>query len=195
MTTKKHLVGIDEVGRGCIAGPVSVGAVVMYSGTRLPAFSSIKCSKKLTPKKRAEWLRLAREKRGEGKLDFAVSHISPSVVDEIGITGAIQKALEKSLDSLALNEKETHIMLDGGLKAPEKFPHQRTITKGDEKDSVISLASVVAKVIRDELMEEYSKKYPQYGFEKHKGYGTKFHRDRVSTYGPCELHRRTFLKI
>lgn len=193
MTTKKQLVGIDEVGRGCIAGPVSVGAVVMYSGVRLPDFSNVKCSKKLTSKKRREWLQLAQQKREEGKLDFTVIHVEPSVVDKDGISSAIQQALAKSLDSLSLEGKRSLIMLDGGLKAPEKFPYQQTVIKGDEKDQVISLASVVAKVIRDELMEEYSKKYPQYGFERHKGYGTKLHKERVSLYGSCRLHRKSFL--
>ncbi len=114
-------------------------------------------------------------------------------IDGMGISHAIEKAIHIVLDTLSLDPTQTEVLLDGSLKAPKKFSIQTTIIKGDEKIPLIGAASIVAKVIRDRHMEEQARLYPQYGFEKHKGYGTDQHRKAIRKHGPCAIHRKTFL--
>jgi len=153
----------------------------------------IKDSKKLSAKQREAWFAEIKKWKTEGKCDFALTYISAKEIDKIGIAPAIKKALEKSLLTLNPNKKTT-ILLDGGLKAPKEFINQKTIIKGDEKEVAIALASIVAKVSRDALMKKHAKKYPNYGFEIHKGYGTKKHYEALDKHGFTLLHRATFLK-
>ena len=193
----KNAVGIDEVGRGPIAGPVAVGAFVIrdLKIKRLISKFSIplRDSKKLTRAQRETWFTQIQKWQKEGLCDFYVKMISAKMIDKIGIAPSIKKALENSL--YKLNPKNSDIiLLDGGLKAPKEFKKQKTIIKGDEKEMVISLASICAKVTRDNYMYKQAKKYPQYGFENHVGYGTKMHYEMIKKYGINELHRRSFLR-
>jgi len=152
----------------------------------------LKDSKKLSEKQREEWFEIIRAERQRGALDFSVSFVSHIMIDKRGLTWALRIATARSLARLAITPTSA-IFLDGGLSAPDHFKNQRTIIKGDEKISVIALASIVAKVTRDRLMVKLAKKYPQYGFEKHKGYGTKEHYRAISKFGLCPIHRRSFL--
>lgn len=189
------VVGIDEVGRGPIAGPVTVCAFVFLDPklARKKNLHNSKDSKKLTEKKRNEWFVQIKQWQKEGKCDFAVTSVSAKMNDKIGIVPAIQKALNKSLVSLKCS-LSTQILLDGGLKAPKEYQKQKTITRGDERESVIAMASILAKVTRDGYMRKMATKYPGYGFEKHVGYGTNAHYEAIKKWGMCELHRRSFLK-
>ncbi len=199
MYKMRYVVGIDEAGRGPLAGPVAVGAVSIPNPTSLKLrrasknfFKSIKDSKKLSPSDRELWFALALEARKEGMLDFAVSLVSEKVIDRKGISYAIRLGIKRSLITLDVPE-DSQVYLDGGIKAPEQFRHQLTVIKGDEKIPIISLASIVAKVIRDKKMVRLSKKFPEFNFHIHKGYGTSLHRRAIKKYGPTVIHRRSFL--
>jgi ribonuclease HII len=191
---KKRFIGIDEVGRGPLAGPVAVGAVISH----IPLIaldrmlSGIRDSKKATQEEREQWFRKAKNMRRLGHLSYAVSFVSSKNIDTKGIVPSIQKALAASLKKIG-TKKTDHIFLDGGLRAPEMFVYQETIIKGDTKIPLISLAATIAKVLRDKKMTLLAKKYPKYGFEVHKGYGTKKHREVIQSHGPSDIHRKTFL--
>jgi ribonuclease HII len=198
MNTVSHIIGIDEVGRGPLAGPVTVCACAIPSDFDLSKFSNIKDSKKLSAAKRDEWFAAITGMRDRGELDFAFTSVSSDEIDAIGIAVAIQKALDTSLaqivDSLGISPESVEVMLDGSLHAPKKFARQQTIIKGDEKIPVISAASIVAKVMRDCHMDEMAIAYPDYGFEKHRGYGTSAHCLAIRKLGPTPIHRRSFLR-
>jgi ribonuclease HII len=186
------VVGIDEAGRGPLAGPVAVGAVVLGANFNKKFFRGIKDSKKLTQEERELWFALASEAKLKGELDFSVSLVSERVIDKRGISFAAKLGIKRCLDTLGVPEN-SQIFLDGGIKAPNKFEHQLTIVRGDEKIPVISLASILAKVVRDRKMIRLAKKFPLFGFDIHKGYGTYNHRQAILKYGRTELHRQTFL--
>ena len=194
------IIGIDEVGRGPIAGPVTVGACQLnvshrelqkrIKQTELP----LRDSKKLTAKQREEWFRIIKDWQKEGVCITVTSSVSVDVIDRIGIAPAIARALHTCLKKLALDPSTCTVMLDGGLKAPLEYTHQQTIIKGDESELAISLASIVAKVTRDRYMKKMSTIHAVYGFERHVGYGTRAHYVSIEQYGVCPLHRRSFLK-
>lgn len=191
----KYIVGIDEVGRGPIAGPVAV-----CSFKCMPEFfktisikTPLRDSKKLSRKQREQWFMYLEEEKRKGNCDFAVSMVDASWVDKVGIVRSIKKALETSLLKVAKDPTEVSVFLDGGLHAPEQFTHQETIIKGDVLHPVISCASIVAKVTRDARMYSYAKEYPEYGFENHVGYGTKAHYEALKKHGMTVLHRKTFM--
>ena len=188
-----YLVGIDEAGRGPLAGPVAVGIVKISLDFKKNFFTGIKDSKKLTALGRELWFARTLTARREGKLDFAVSLVSEKIIDRKGIVYAISIDIKRSLEALNV-PTNVRIFLDGGLKAPKPFKHQRTVIRGDEKIPVISLASIVAKVTRDRKMTRLSKKFPKYNFHIHKGYGTSEHRRAIKKYGLTVIHRRSFLK-
>lgn len=194
----EYSIGIDEVGRGPIAGPVAVGACVLLQKLPRGFTAGLRDSKKLSEKKREEWLVKMKQAQKDGLLDFVVSYMSHKIIDTKGLSYAIRTALSRSLDQVVkrnnLKIKQCQILLDGGLKAPADFKKQKTIIKGDEKIPAISLASIAAKVSRDALMKKLARKYPEYGFEVHKGYGTKKHYENVAKFGTCYLHRVSFLK-
>ncbi len=210
MTNKKpkFLIGIDEAGRGPLAGPVAVGAFCVPVSFDFSVLAGVRDSKKLFPQKRefyfAKIIKLTNSylssprRRGSRleskKVDFAVSFSSAKEIDKIGINKAIKKAMEKCLKKLGKNPTDCRVLLDGGLRAPEKYKNQQTIIKGDDKEKVISCASVTAKVLRDRKMCQLAKKYPKYCFEIHKGYGTAKHYEKLKKYGLCKEHRRCFLK-
>lgn len=191
-------IGIDEVGRGPLAGPVTVGAVFIKN-PRSVRLKNLRDSKKLSPRKREEWYSLLLSLQKEKKLFFATAHISPRVIDKINISKAANhaalRALRKLIKKAGLNPRHVKVLLDGGLRLPSKEEayNSKTIIKGDEKIGVIALASIVAKVERDRYMVRASKKYLGYGFELHKGYGTKLHRKMIRKKGPSKIHRLTFL--
>jgi len=189
-----HIVGIDEAGRGPLAGPVSVGAVRVPKSFNKKFWKGIKDSKQLTLEERELWFALAQEGKKKKELDFAVSLVSEKVIDRHGIAYAIRLGIKRVLKSLGTSKTESQIFLDGGIKAPIEFKHQLTVIKGDEKIPIVSLASICAKVVRDRRMVKLSKKYPEYDFDLHKGYGTLIHRQALKKYGSTELHRQSFLK-
>src|SRR3989344_1965494 len=205
-----YIIGIDEAGRGPLAGPVSVGVFGaekkmekwllknifprrqrVGAPTETSGENFIRDSKKLSPNKRKEIYKKFCLLKEENKVFFSVSHISNKIIDEEGISKAVRLGISKSLSPKVLKCK---IRLDGLLKAPPKFKNQKTIIKGDEKNVFIACASIVAKVSRDRLMCQLAKKYPKYGFEIHKGYGTVLHRTLIKKYGLSVIHRKTFCK-
>lgn len=196
----KYLIGIDEVGRGPLAGPVAIGVVklkVESLKSKVVWGRGFKDSKKLTPKAREEWFVKINEAREEGWLEYAVAFVVPHVIDEKGITYSINTALKRALKTTLGGSTakcgEVRVLLDGGLRAPARYTDQKTIIKGDEKEIVIALASIVAKVMRDRRMVALAKKLPQYGFERHKGYGTREHLMAIKKYGVTPHHRKSFL--
>jgi ribonuclease HII len=201
----KFLIGIDEAGRGALAGPVAVG-VVGWRVADWPACAGRpkikkflqdypvgKDSKKLTPKERDFWFGKIEELKKQKLVSFAVAFSSNKIIDKKGINFAIKRGIEKNLQRLGGETSKSLILLDGGLKAPANWPNQQTIIKGDEKELIIGLASIVAKVSRDRLMVKLSKKYPQHGLHQHKGYGTKLHYQKITQFGVLVIHRQTYL--
>jgi ribonuclease HII len=192
---KRMLVGVDEVGRGPLAGPVAVGIVCFPENLKhlvFKVFGEVKDSKKLSEKGREVWLQKIKKLKKEGVLEYVVVYKSAKYIDAKGISKAIRSCIEKGLQKLQISPLKSEIRLDGSLRAPSEYRHQKTIIKGDEKELVIALASIVAKVSRDKRMVRESVKYTSYGFQKHKGYGTAEHRAALKKYGPSVIHRRSF---
>lgn len=196
--TPTYTVGIDEVGRGPIAGPVAVGAFVFLDAAAKRAFRGVKDSKQLTAKKREEWLSVIQVAKKKGVVDFQVVFRSESVIDGKGLSFAIRDAVDAALKAVVkrngLHVDRVKVLLDGGLKAPPRFEDQKTIVRGDEKEMVIALASICAKVLRDRRMSMLAKRHPEYGFERHKGYGTREHYLSIQRHGRLSCHRRSFLR-
>lgn len=181
---KEFICGVDEVGRGSFAGPVVVGAVVFSSKTKIP--TGIADSKLLN--------QLQREKLEasikETAVCWAVARVSVEVINKIGIGKATQMAFRRVLKSLT--KKPSHILIDAFYISHLNRKIQSAIKKGDRDCVSIAAASIIAKVYRDDLMRQLHKLYPQYGFEKHKGYGTKDHQIAIKGFGFCREHRRSF---
>jgi len=191
----KYIVGIDEAGRGPLAGPVAAGAVLILEKDFKEAhkIKSVKDSKKLKEGKRKEvYLNLIKNK----KIKWGIGMVSEKTIDKINILEATKLAMIKAVKDLEKKNgiKVDFLILDGKMKINLKID-QESIVKGDDKVFSISAASIIAKVRRDELMEKYDKKYPQYNFKKHKGYGTKEHLQKIKKYGACEIHRKSFAPI
>ena len=191
----KWIIGIDEAGRGPLAGPVAVGVVCVPRGFK---FSSIKAvvkdSKQLSESKREEVFKEVRALQKEGKLRYVVSMVSAGVIDRIGITKAVALAIRRGLKKISPPPRSTFVKLDGLLRAPDDFVHQKTIVRGDRTEMEIALASIMAKVARDRYMKRMAARYEGYGFEQHKGYGTKAHRNALKRHRLCGIHRVTFTK-
>lgn len=188
-----HIVGIDEVGRGPLAGPVMVCAFAVPMKYAKKNFKGVTDSKKLSEKRREEISAFFRIEKGRGNVRFETAYVTAQKIDEWGMTKSVQTAINRALRRLNLDPKKTLVLLDGLLKAPEEFIYQKTIIKGDQKEAVIGAASIIAKVRRDSMMTKYAKKYPGYGFEIHKGYGTKAHIRTIKDNGESCLHRKSFL--
>lgn len=198
---EQWIIGIDEAGRGPLAGPVTVGAFradpKMKSRLLKNVFDNkLRDSKKLSEKRREEIYKKFQNLKKEGKVFFAVTHISNKIIDRIGISKSVSRGISRSLKKLDHTKNiqwpSLYLRLDGLLKAPIEFKNQKTIIKGDEKDVFIACASIVAKVSRDRLMCRLAKKYPLYHFGIHKGYGTLAHRRLITQKGLSQLHRITF---
>jgi len=188
--------GIDEAGRGPLAGPVSVAVFGMKKGFCIKGFPQGKDSKKMSEKEREKWIRVFQEEKKKGNVFFEQAFSSVSVIDTKGIVYAINFAMKKclvKLEGVGLT-MDSVVLLDGALRAPSEFSHQKTIIKGDEKEKAIACASIVAKVKRDEFMVKVSKRYSQYGFDVHKGYGTLKHRQAIKKVGLSPFHRKSFCK-
>ena len=173
---------------------MAVGAFIFLTPDAKKLFRGVKESKQLTEEKREEWYVKICEAQKAGHVDFCVTMQSEKVIDTKGLSFAIKKCLETSLKKIASDPEKTRVLLDGGLKAPVHFKHQKTIIKGDAKEIVIALASICAKVLRDRKMKKYAEKYPAYGFDIHKGYGTQGHYKMVKKIGLSDLHRKSFCK-
>lgn len=189
---QRFVIGIDEAGRGPLAGPVAVGVVVIPASFDWAELRGIKDSKQLSNLGREIWyekLHLLTEAAG---VRYSVQFSSARMIDERGIVPAIRTAMARALHELMVDPSETHVLLDGALRAPAHFLSQETIIHGDETEPIISLASIAAKVKRDRLMRRLAERFPQYGFDIHKGYGTKKHREALMQFGLCDIHRRTF---
>ena len=194
---ERWVIGIDEVGRGPLAGPVTLAAVaarVRNHESRIMNYGleGIRDSKKLSPKQRSEWNTIIKQ-----SYIYSVCSIPARFIDKKGIVAATRMAVSrclKKLDCSMLHASCSMIFLDGGLYAPPEYKNQQTIITGDEKVPLIAAASIIAKVHRDRYMTRLHKKYPLYGFDKHKGYGTVMHREAILRHGLSEVHRASFCK-
>ncbi len=177
--------GIDEAGRGPLAGPVVAGAVILPEGCRILYLND---SKKLSEKRREELFSEIKEKA----VSWATGVVSPEEIDEINILKATYKAMRQAFEKLS---PVPQVLLNDAVTIPGLSPAlvQVPIIKGDAKSASIAAASILAKVTRDHMMAEYDKLYPEYGFAKHKGYGTAAHIAAVREHGPCPIHRRSFI--
>ena len=176
--------GVDEAGRGPLAGPVYAAAVVLKKGQIIEGVND---SKKLSEKKREALF----EKITAEALDWSIAFADEKEIDEINILEATYLAMKRAVEGLKLNAD--YALIDGNRMPPLNIDGE-TIVKGDAKSASIAAASILAKVSRDRFMLETAQKYPEYQFEKHKGYGTKLHYEMLDKFGPCEIHRQTFLK-
>ncbi len=191
---KKFIIGIDEVGRGPIAGPVAVCALCLQNDFDHKKFKNFRDSKKLSHLQRVKWLEKINEEKDKGNIIYKVSFESNEIIDTKGIVFAINRALKNSLSFLKKNTNDCEVLLDGGLKAPAEYKNQKTIIKGDEKELAIALASIAAKVTRDDLMVKLAVKHTGYGLERHKGYGTAEHYKALKNKGISGIHRKSFLR-
>jgi ribonuclease HII len=187
-------IGIDEAGRGPIAGPVAVGVVAVRAS--LPEDLRLgKDSKQLSPKARASWFGKIEQAAQEGVLQYACALVDATIIDKQGITAAIRQGISEALAQIDHQPAESEVLLDGGLRAPSVYQKQQAIIRGDASVPLIALASVVAKVTRDAYMEKMATIYPEYGFERHKGYGTKAHYEAIRQHGVAPVHRASFLHL
>lgn len=216
---RSWLVGIDEAGRGCLAGPVCAGAVAVsakaYSNsTFLKALESLDDSKKLTEKKREEIYAILCNAKNAGEIDFEAGFASVAEIESINILSATQLAMARAVEVLnerlhlnlrkatapatlfgesALDTSTGFVLIDG--KPMKKFPYaHNAIVKGDASSLAIASASIIAKVTRDHYMQELARKYPRFGFDVHKGYGTASHLQNLMLFGVTDVHRPSFLK-
>jgi ribonuclease HII len=189
------MLGVDEAGRGPLAGPVAVGVVAVSEGFDVAReFPGVADSKKLSEKKREGIYGMLETRVAQGDVRFVVEFESAEMIDREGIAPSVRSALSRGVNALAPDAALVHVQLDGSLRAPAEYA-QETIIHGDALVPIISLASIAAKVERDRLMTEFAKKYPAYGFEIHKGYGTKAHYEMLLKHGLCAIHRRSFIHL
>ena len=233
MATKKvkYIIGIDEVGRGALAGPVTVAALLLPRNFQFPRLRQgfggqanpnsqknfklkLKDSKKLSPKQREVWFKWIKKHSNilqNVGMFYAIANVSPKIIDKINISNAANLAATRAFTRLInnstivrlLTKSRIKVFLDGGLYLNKNlirinqfnlYKSVSTVIKGDEKIPVIALASIVAKVSRDREMVRLCGKYPKYGFDKHKGYGTKRHFEAIKKHGRSKIHRLTFLR-
>lgn len=180
----KSVCGVDEAGRGPLAGPVCAAAVILPEGVIIDGVND---SKKLSEKKRESLFDVIREQA----LSYSIAYATVDEIEEINILNATMLAMCRAINGLDI--KADYAMIDGN-KIPPIDIDAECIVKGDAKSMSIACASILAKVSRDRLLYKYAEEYPMYGFDKHKGYGTKVHREAILKYGPCPYHRKSFLK-
>lgn len=181
----KYICGVDEAGRGPLAGPVCTAAVILPEDLEIEGLND---SKKLSEKKREALFSVICEKA----VAYSIAYGTLEEIEELNILEATFIAMNRAIEGLDI--KADFALIDGNREPKGiKIPCQ-TVVKGDAKSASIAAASILAKVTRDRLLLEYDKKYPEYNFKKHKGYGTKEHTDLILKHGPCEIHRMSFLK-
>lgn len=179
----KLICGVDEAGRGPLAGPVFAAAVILPDGKIIEGVND---SKKLSEKKREELY----DKIIDEAYDFSIASASEKEIDELNILNATYLAMKRAVEGLKTAD---YALIDGNRMPPLNIAAE-TVIKGDAKSASIAAASILAKVTRDRVMLELANEYPEYQFEKHKGYGTKLHYEMLDKYGPCPIHRQTFLR-
>jgi len=187
----KYVVGIDEAGRGPLAGPVSAGAVCISKESDI--IPTVRDSKKMTHKQREEAFDLIKQ----NCLGWGIGLVSAKEIDDIGITNAVLKAMTLALRQVEdmVGSKADYLIVDGlNVSLIGEYPMEK-IKQGDLKHYSIACGSVLAKVARDRLMLEYHEKYPQYGFDTHVGYGTKKHMEAMESYGVCDIHRKSYKPV
>ena len=182
--TVTYICGVDEAGRGPLAGPVCAAAVILPRNLEIAGLTD---SKKLTDKKRRELFPVIKEQA----IAYGIGLASEQEIDEINILQATFLAMQRAIDQL--EGKADFALIDGNRQKDFGLP-AKTVVKGDSLSASIAAASILAKVTRDDLMLEMAKEYPQYGFDIHKGYGTKAHYEAIHAHGTCPIHRRSFLK-
>lgn len=180
----KCICGVDEAGRGPLAGPVCAAAVILPPNLQIPGLDD---SKKLTDKRRRELFPIIKEQA----LAYGIAFADHKEIDEINILQATYLAMQRAIDALSIKPE---LALIDGNRAKDFGIAVETVIKGDSLSASIAAASILAKVTRDDYMLEMAKAYPQYDFEVHKGYGTKLHYEKLEQYGPSPIHRMTFLK-
>ena len=211
-----HLIGVDEAGRGCLAGPVTAGACVLsaslFDGSEaLDQSALINDSKQLSAEAREAQYEVLVSLKTEGLIDFAVAEGSVQEIAEFNILGATRLAMQRALETLASRATDwalphlaaedplfqsvsgVKLIVDGRPLKPFPYAHEG-IVKGDGRSLAIAMASIAAKVTRDQTMSEFDKLYPEYGFGQHKGYGTAAHRSALKEHGPTSIHRELFLR-
>lgn len=182
----KIVAGLDEAGRGPLAGPV-VAAAVFAEPNAIILLKGINNSKKLSKKQREYFYKIL---TNHSQIKWGIGIVSEKVIDKINILEATKLAMQKSIKNL----NPDFLILDGNFKINSKIP-QKSIIDGDQKVMSVAMASIIAKVTRDKIMEKFHKKYPRYGFDKHKGYGTSAHFTNIKKFGPCKIHRKSFYPI
>ena len=192
---KRLIAGLDEAGRGALAGPVVAGAVILPLGDqkKLDQLAHLNDSKQLSAKKRAAFYDLIITHA----LAWGVGIVSAADIDHIGIIPATKRGMRLALDNLQLKEGEAidYLLIDGRIKLPDLLIPQRSIIKGDTLSLSIAAASIIAKVTRDQILESAAANWPQYRLEQHKGYGTKLHRQLIKTHGGTPFHRHSFAPL
>lgn len=188
------IVGVDEAGRGPLAGPVAVGLICVAEDFDLiKAFPKLNDSKKLTEGAREQIFSVLEGYAASGTIKYCVQMRSSDEIEQKGIAVAIRDAVEDGLKQLLIEDVKK-VWLDGSLHAPARYT-QETVIGGDGLVPAIMLASIAAKVVRDRHMVELHGTYPLYGFDKHKGYGTKAHFQAIRTHGICDIHRKSFVHV
>ena len=178
-----HICGVDEAGRGPLCGPVVAGAVILPKNCDILYIND---SKKLSEKMRD----VLYDEISKKAVAWGVGIVSPERIDEINILQATYEAMKIAIENLKVSPD---ILFNDAVTIPDIDIPQVPIVKGDAKSQSIAAASIMAKVTRDRIMKEYDEMYPEYGFARHKGYGTKEHTTALKTYGPCPIHRKTFI--
>lgn len=190
----RWIIGVDEAGRGPLAGPVQVAAVALRLNDvfEVDWLEGMNDSKKLSEAKREKLFELVKEHA----LAYAIVSYDREKIDDLNILQATRAAMKEAIEEVAeqLDEPVDRVYIDGNQKVDITLP-QTTVVKGDGRSYHIAAASILAKVSRDRLMVEYGEQWPAYGFAKHKGYGTRAHRDAIAEHGPCEIHRRSFAGV
>ncbi len=184
--TNLRIIGVDEAGRGPLAGPVVAGAVRVKKKLKV---SGVNDSKKISPKKREE---LYDYFISSDCIDWGVGVVSEKVIDKINILEATKLAMKKALEKI--DTENSQLIIDGNFKIDVSYP-QKSVKRADETILECQIASIIAKVKRDKIMKDYHRRYPLYDFDKNKGYGTKRHIYLIKKHGPCLVHRKTFKRV
>jgi len=189
------VIGIDEVGRGPLAGPVTVCAVALpFEQYKKGMWRELTDSKQMSPIARTRWYKEAVVLEKKKVIQYALTSRTAHTIDTKGIATCIRECVVSNLKKLNLDPQECLVLLDGGLKAPAEYIHQQTIIRGDSQEQIISFASVIAKVSRDQFMVKQHTINPEYGWHTNKGYGTEEHIEAIKKWGITSLHRVSFLR-